>query len=71
MVTVSEVPGWGVKLQTEVENLQETYAVHVKDNRDEHKELRIRTERPSRVDSVLQTLLSSVVVGLIVYVVTH
>lgn len=68
---MNDIPGWGVKLQTEVEQLQEAVTVHVKENRETHKDLYQRTERPSWVVTWVLTIMGSLVGGLTIWAVTH
>jgi hypothetical protein len=68
---LEQIPGWGVKLQTEVENLQEAFAAHVKENRETHKDLYGRTERPSWVVTWVLTIMGSAVGALVVWAATH
>lgn len=68
---MSDIPGWGVKLQTEVEQLQEALATHVKENRETHKDLYGRTERPSWTVTWVLTIMGSITGGLLVWAVTH
>ena len=67
----NEVPGWGVKLQTEVADLQADFAEHTQQNRDTHKDLYTRTERPPWMVVWIMGIGGSMLGGLIVYVATH
>lgn len=67
----AEVPGWGVKLQTEVETLQAAFEKHTTDNRATHKDLYTRTERPSWMVTWVMTIMGSLCGGLAIWAVTH
>ena len=68
---MEQVPGWGVKLQTEVAGLQEAFAGHVSENRETHKDLYQRTERPSWTVAWVLTIMGTLVGGLTIWAVTH
>lgn len=68
---MSEIPGWGIRLQTEVENLQTALANHVRDSKETHKDLYQRTERPSWVVTWVLTIMGSAVGALVVWAATH
>lgn len=66
------------EVKGQVRTLSATFEAHAKDdekrwdeNRQTHRELYARTDRPSRFDSTMHALLSSLVVGLAVYLLTH
>jgi hypothetical protein len=66
-----QIPGWGVKLQTEVDNLQAAFETHQRENRETHKDLYGRTERPSWVVTWVLTIMGSAVGALAVWALTH
>jgi hypothetical protein len=66
-----EVPGWGVKLQTEVEQLQIALGKHMAENRDTHKDLYQKVERPSWTVTWVLTVMGGLVGSLLVWAVTH
>lgn len=74
-----QVPGWGVKLQTEVSALQEDVAGLERSKSEQHKEMwtaidALKETMNMRLPlwtTALISILSSTTVGLIVYVVTH
>lgn len=68
---MSDIPGWGVKLQTEVAQLQTAVADHIEKNRDDHRDLYQRTERPSWLVAWVLTVMGSLVGGLTIWAVTH
>ena len=66
-----DVPGWGVQLQTEVAHLQDTLTSHVKENRETHKDLYQRTERPSWTVAWVLTIMGGLVGSLAVWALTN
>jgi hypothetical protein len=66
-----QIPGWGVWLETEVENLQAAFEKHVEDNRQTHKDLYGRTERPSWGVTWALTVMGTILGGLLIWAVTH
>ena len=71
MALPEEIPGWGVKLQTEVGSLQEVVATHIKENRETHRDLYQRTERPSWSVTWILTIMGGLVGSLAVWALTH
>jgi|GEM_PF-4135034 len=65
------IPGWGVKLQTEVATLQDAMVTHVRENRETHKDLYQRTERPSWTVTWVLTIMGTLVGGLSIWAMTH